>query len=167
MMEGSEYSDDFQSPVQPNLYIELRIRPMQEFYANRIGPAVRKKYLWVILGLICGAVSSILAYLKMITALAIPSAFASAFIAWAEFTDIDRKIVRYNDALTGFNKLLLWWDALGEVEQASTANVAILVQTCEKITSDEFGAWQSTANLEKVDKGDLDDSDDDTKPKRA
>jgi len=82
-----------------------------------------------------------------------PSAVANAFTAWVEFADLGNKIGRYNDTVCNLEKLLIWWDSLGEVEQASSKNASTLITTAEHVIGSESSAWQAVASLSVPKKG--------------
>jgi hypothetical protein len=137
--------------VKPDAYIELRIKPAKDFYAGRIAPYSWWRYLWMLLGLACTACSSLISFMGYTAYLGIPSALANAFFAWSEFADINRKMERYNNVVRKLEKLLIWWDGIGEVEKASSANIKKLVLNAESLISGEYQAWQSIATSENLD----------------
>ena len=55
-----------------------------------------------------------------------------------------RKSERYTRAVNALENLLSWWASLGDVEQASKATIARLIQSAEGIISEEQVAWTST-----------------------
>eukprot|EP00927_Polykrikos_kofoidii_P026351 TRINITY_DN23493_c0_g1_i5.p1 TRINITY_DN23493_c0_g1~~TRINITY_DN23493_c0_g1_i5.p1 ORF type:complete len:948 (-),score=131.35 TRINITY_DN23493_c0_g1_i5:318-3092(-) len=147
--QSNTLCDDFQSPAKPNLYIDLRITPAKEFYSARIAPYNFWRYAWIVLGLLCTGSSAMLSFLGSTAYVGIPSALANALSAWSEFTDIGHKMERYNGVVRKLDKLLIWWDGLGEVEQAASVNVRALVNGAEHAITGEYQTWQaiSVSNL--------------------
>jgi len=74
---------------------------------------------------------------------AVLSAVAAAATSWGEFSDMDRKLARYTNAIRAIKNLHTWWLSLGQVEKASAANISKLVLTGEAIIVGESQAWQS------------------------
>ena len=83
---GGETADDFHSPVQPDRYISLRLRPMMSFYQARIPRYTRSGTLMLTaLGVFSVAASS-LAYLGFADFVVIITAAGAAITSYLEFT---------------------------------------------------------------------------------
>ena len=137
--------DDFQSPVRPTDYIALRIEPTMKFYKRRIPQYAKRIWRTKLAILLLGVASSVLARYELVTWLVLVTSSASALTSWIEFSDSQRKTVRYTRAVSALEKLLDWWSSLGEVEKASKEVIAHLIQTSEGIISEEQMAWTSAA----------------------
>merc|ERR1712187_1051479 len=94
------------------------------------------------------SMSSLLAYLDMPVTVALFSCVAASVLAWAEFLDVGRKIMRYSVAINKLKALIIWWDSLPDVEKASTVNITRLVLEGESIISSEHVAWKSTCEAD-------------------
>jgi hypothetical protein len=136
--------DDHQSPVAPDRYIALRLRPTMGFYQNRIPTYTLRAGLlkWSIL--LLGACSSVLTYFALVDFVAIIIAAASAMVTWSEFSDMARKTERYTSAVNSIKMLLTWWDSLSDAERESKVTIANLIRSGEDIIADEQMAWTST-----------------------
>ena len=77
-----EGGDDFQSPVPPPQYIKLRVKPMLEFYQQRIPVYARWGTSIQMLILILGVVSSALAHYKQIPFVIIATSGSVALTSW-------------------------------------------------------------------------------------
>ena len=77
------------------------------------------------------------------------TAAATIVTSWAEFSEDARKVERYSSAVNALEKLLAWWEALGEVEKASRESITHLVLKSESIISEEHRSWTSAANKQK------------------
>jgi hypothetical protein len=53
----------------------------------------------------------------------------------------DRKLNRYSSAIFSIKSLMLWWDSLSAVDQASQLNISRLVTAGEAIRTAEVQAW--------------------------
>lgn len=141
---GAEGNDHF-SPVQADEYVAMRLLPMIEWYESRIPWRHRLRLLLRVAMLVVTAACSVLARHALGPGVAILTAFTSVITSWSEFSDSSRKIERYNSVIESVSNLLTWWERIGPVERASTANIAKLVKTGEAVVSQELLAWQSTA----------------------
>lgn len=144
--EGSVTDDDHQSPVKPDIYIQLRLQNMIQFYQQRLPVYTRLRFWLKLVLLSLTTLSSILAYLDLSYVVVLATALTGAVVSWTEFSDMARKTERYTRAVRALKKLQLWWDVLTDVEKAGTENISLLIETCEDIIADERLAWQSTAH---------------------
>ena len=71
--------------------------------------------------------------------------------SWAEYSDVPRKTERYTRAIIELENVLSEWNAMSEVEKASTSSISHLVHSAESLISDERVAWLSTANKDSKD----------------
>ncbi len=78
------------------------------------------------------------------------SAVSAALTAWLEFQGTSKKVVRYGESISQLNQVIMWWDSLTPVDQASTDNVNNLVTTCENIIQGELRSWMSTSMVQKM-----------------
>jgi len=142
--EGGKWVDDFQSPMEPEAYVQLRLIKAQRFYQKRLPQYSRKRMFFTTMAMICTSCSSLLAYADQPVSVALLSSLAAAILAWAAFLDVGRKIERYSTCINMLKALISWWDSLRPVERASTQNVTKLVLGGENIISSEHLAWKST-----------------------
>ena len=143
--------DDYQSPVRPQHYIELRIRPMITFYEKRVPQYTRSGIVLKVCILLLGIAASVLARYRRANYVVLVSAAAAALTSLVEFADVQRKVERYSRAVIELRNLLAWWSSLSGVQRASTSTIATLVTTSEQIISEERLAWLSTANTKSAD----------------
>merc|ERR1712193_594328 len=122
----------------------------KRFYSGRIPVYIARRKFWIILGLLCSAASGACTFWGVEDYVALVGSVATAGAAWMEFTDISRKVERYNTTVKNLDKLLIWWNSLRDVEQASKEMGTQLVFQAEGIITGEFQAWQSTPAPEKT-----------------
>eukprot|EP00802_Teleaulax_amphioxeia_P004721 Tamp_04725.p1 GENE.Tamp_04725~~Tamp_04725.p1 ORF type:complete len:860 (-),score=122.47 Tamp_04725:284-2863(-) len=134
--------DDFHSPVQPERYINLRLRPMMAFYQSRIPGYTRSAFFMQLCLGVFSLAASALAYLKLADFVVVVSAGGAAVTSYLEFADTQRKIERYTRAVRSLQKTLNWWTTLDSVERAGAAATTTLLTTGETIISEERLAWQ-------------------------
>jgi len=134
--------DDFYSPVQPERYISLRLKPMMVFYQNRI-PSNTRAALMMLLALgVFSVLASGLAFFGLAEIVVVITAAGASITSYLEFSDTQRKIERYTHAVRSIKKLLNWWTTLDAVERAGATATSKLLTTGESIISDERLAWQ-------------------------
>lgn len=161
-----EDHDDHQSPTQPTRYINLRVKPIIDFYALRVPEYTNHGFVLKIAILLFGVASSVLARYNMLSWVLVSTAAATVLTSWSEFSEDARKVERYSSALNALKMLLSWWDSLGEVEKASRESITHLVLEAESIISEEQRSWTSTAlkkNSEKTGHGEEAGAKDETK----
>jgi len=141
----AEGCDDFQSPTQPERYIELRIQPSIHFYSKRIPIYSRSAMVLKMTVLLLGITASVLAHYSLLSWVAISSAAATAIVSWAEFSDSVRKIERYSSTIVDLKGLLSWWKSLNDVQKASKESIETLVRSAEEVISHERTSWMSIA----------------------
>ena len=146
-----ENEDDFHSPMRPDDYIALRVRPKLAFYRARIPHYARRRTVLRCFLFACTASGSIIAYLANEGDVSprwavVVTAAAAAFTSWMEFADIGRKVERYTRAVVDIQNLLSSWKSLSDVERSNPHEIAELVHNGESILSNERIAWVSTAN---------------------
>lgn len=135
--------DNHYSPIKPDKYIELRLQKAVDFFQERIPRRMRHRQFLVVLILVCTTAASALAIYGLSLYVVIVTALTSAISTWDEYSDLTRKIERYNGVVGGVDKLILWWKSLGPVEQAGVDNITLLVERGEAILEQERSAWQS------------------------
>merc|ERR1719356_2280528 len=94
--------------------------------------------------LLLGVTCSVLAQAKQHIWVVFVTSAAGLVTAWSEFSDSARKTERYTRAVASLQKLLNWWNSLGDVERASRDAITHLICTGETIISEERVAWMST-----------------------
>ena len=146
-----ENEDDFHSPMRPDDYIALRVRPKLAFYRARIPHYARRRTVLRCFLFACTASGSIIADLANEGDVSprwavVVTAAAAAFTSWMEFADIGRKVERYTRAVVDIQNLLSSWKSLSDVERSNPHEIAELVRNGESILSNERIAWVSTAN---------------------
>ena len=145
------YIDDFYSPTTPTKFIDLRVKPKIAFYKSRLPGYVRMGYLINAMLVACGAAASVLAYVQLTVWAVVVTAAATAITSWAEYSDVSRKTERYTRASIELENVLSEWNAMSEVEKASTLSISHLVRSAEALISEERAAWVSTANKDSKD----------------
>jgi len=148
---SDQFIDDHFSPAQAEDYIKWRLLPVMAWYRKRIPSRSIERLLVKIFMLLATVATSILARYSLPHWVAIAAALYSSLTSWSEFGDHGRKIERYNRVIASIENLLSWWESIGPVEKASSANIAHLIQTGEECISTERLAWQSTAGKRSSD----------------
>ena len=141
--------DSHYTPVQPDLYIRFRVTKALEFYKGRIPHCHRTRncaQAFLVLGSI-GAV--VLAFFdKSVWASAI-SILTTGVTALLEFQGTNSKITRYSSTVHALQKVILWWQALPQIDRSVVVNIDRLVLTCEELLQREQQAWRSTSQAVK------------------
>ena len=91
---GSTKVDDYYSPINPEDYIELRLKPAIAFYQKRVPTNTHLRTAIKLSLLTATVASSFLARYKLTHMVTIVTAFSSMIIAYSEFADADRKVER-------------------------------------------------------------------------
>merc|ERR1712176_1598411 len=76
---------------------------------------------------------------------AIVASVAGSLAAWQEFVGLAQKLDRYSGAAASLGNILMWWQALPEVDQANMRNIDHLVEITENLVNQEHAAWVSDA----------------------
>jgi len=134
--------DDFHSPVQPDRYIALRLRPMMLFYQARIPRYTQSAMIMLLMLGVFSVLASSIAFFGYADIVVVVTAAGASITSYLEFSDTQRKIERYTRAVRAIKKLLNWWTTLDAVERAGTDATSTLLTTGESIISDERLAWQ-------------------------
>jgi len=143
--------DDHHSPVQPQRYIELRVKPTIRFYQDRIPQYARAGYVFKGVVLLLGVAASVLANMRVSLGVNIVTSLGAVITSWNEFADSFRKVERYSRTVVSLEKLLAWWDSLSGVEKVSRQNISQLILASESIIAEEQLAWYSASQKSKRD----------------
>eukprot|EP00933_Yihiella_yeosuensis_P071960 TRINITY_DN80217_c0_g1_i1.p1 TRINITY_DN80217_c0_g1~~TRINITY_DN80217_c0_g1_i1.p1 ORF type:complete len:1162 (+),score=257.35 TRINITY_DN80217_c0_g1_i1:67-3552(+) len=135
--------DTHHAPATPHEYIRWRLVPMMNFYQGRIPTYSRKQRLTQVLLVISTVATAMLAALKESRWSAIVAAVSGAIAAWQEFSGFAKKLERYSTVANALQNILMWWQALPEVDQSSVKSVEYLVHQVEGLVSSEHMAWMS------------------------
>ena len=138
----SGVTDDFHSPVQPERYIALRLKPMMNFYQLRIPEYSRAATLMLLMLGVFSIFASALAFFGYADIVVVVTAAGASVTSYLEFADTQRKIERYTHAVRSIQKLLNWWMTLEAVERAGVEATSQLLSMGESIISEERLAWQ-------------------------
>jgi len=136
------FSDDFHSPVQPERYIALRLKPMMAFYQERIPAYTRSAILMLMTLGIFSVAASMLSFFGHPNIVVVVTAGGASITSYLEFADTQRKIERYTRAVRSIKKILNWWSTLDSVERAGASATSNLLTTGEAIIAEERLAWQ-------------------------
>ena len=119
---------------------------MQAFYRKRIPRCYAQVRMLEAVLTVCSVGSATLAYLESLTPfVALTSAVAAAISSWMAHDDLSRRIERYTNATMSIDNIVTWWNSLDDVERASTANIATLVDRGEEVITAERNAWLAAA----------------------
>lgn len=136
------FADDFHSPVQPERYIALRLKPMMAFYQNRIPAYTRSATLMLMTLGMFSVAASMLSFFGFPNIVVVVTAGGASITSYLEFADTQRKIERYTRAVRSIKKILNWWSTLDSVERAGASATSNLLTTGEAIIAEERLAWQ-------------------------
>ena len=135
--------DDFQAPLGPEEYIELRLASKLQFYRART-PRYNQFYTYSQGLLIVGAaVGACMSFFGLARYVAIISAVSTSITAFTEFNHTSRKLARYNQVVGSLQNHLSWWKSLTHIETLDQGNISHLVLEAEKILNAEVGSWVS------------------------
>ena len=146
---NSKAKDDFYSPVQPQKYVDLRILPTMEFYQKRLPVYSRRRLMCRAFLLLCSVATAVLSHYNGASFVVAVAAAAAAMVSWTEYSDVERKMVRYTKSVRALKELMYWWMSLGEVEKASLEVIDHLLQSSEAIINNETISWVSTGKKNK------------------
>jgi len=138
-------ADDHHSPLTPTEYLGLRVQPQMRFYQRRMPGYYRARSILETILVLTTFTGTVLAFFRLSAWAAISAAIASAVTAYSKFLQPETKLTRYSDVVAGIRSVLLWWNSLTDVEQASQANTNALIKRCEFFFATERQAWVSTA----------------------
>ena len=86
--------DDYYSPIKPEDYIELRLKPAIAFYQMRVPEKTHQRMAYKLALLTATVASSFLARFQLTHLVTVFTAFSSMIISYSEFADADRKVER-------------------------------------------------------------------------
>ena len=86
--------DDYYSPVKPEDYIQLRLKPAIDFYQTLVPEKTHRRLGFKLSLLTATVASSFLARFQLTQWVTIVTAFSSMIISYSEFADADRKVER-------------------------------------------------------------------------
>ena len=86
--------DDYYSPIKPEDYIELRLKPAIAFYQMRVPEKTHQRMAYKLALLTATVASSFLARFELTHLVTVFTAFSSMIISYSEFADADRKVER-------------------------------------------------------------------------
>ena len=135
------YKDDHHSPVQPSLYVQLRLRWMIEFYQKRLPGYARYNRLLFFMSIVSVSLSSVLAFFGFTRWVIVGTTLSSASSSWSEFLNVQQSIQRYSDTIMALKNLESWWNSLTQIERAAIPNIEHLIHTTEDIIKSECEAW--------------------------
>lgn len=143
--EPGSVADDHHKPINPDMYLQLRVEPLVRFYQRRL-----PRYYWVrtiieviiILGALSG---TLLVFLNADEWVAIITTCTVSLTAWINFQNTSRKLTRYSNLVESIAAVVLWWKSLTHVDKANVENVNEFVTACEDIFGREREAWMSTS----------------------
>jgi hypothetical protein len=138
-------TDDHHSPIRAVEYLNLRVQPMVAFYQKRIPRYYNAKTVVEYMLLFGAFASTILAFLEMAAWASVGTAITGALTAWREFSEYEKKLIRYSNTVERMRGITVWWSQLSDVEQASSVNLNKLIFTCEDLIEREREAWKSTS----------------------
>lgn len=143
--------DDFQSPIKPHHYVELRLNTMLHFYQSRIpklGFRIRVvKVLLTLCTIATAVLSSNASWLRYVP---IATTVSAALTSWSSFSDQERRLEQYTETVRSLHDVVSWWDSMDDVEQASTSNISKLILSCEAIIGTERRSDLASALADNV-----------------
>ena len=86
--------DDYYSPIKPEDYIELRLKPAIAFYQKRVPTKTHQRLVFKLTLLTAAVASAFLARYQLTHMVTVITAFSSMIISYSEFADADRKVER-------------------------------------------------------------------------
>eukprot|EP00933_Yihiella_yeosuensis_P005238 TRINITY_DN109717_c0_g1_i1.p1 TRINITY_DN109717_c0_g1~~TRINITY_DN109717_c0_g1_i1.p1 ORF type:complete len:1269 (-),score=306.07 TRINITY_DN109717_c0_g1_i1:84-3419(-) len=135
--------DTHHAPATPHEYIRWRLMPAMQFYQRRIPRYSRKQRIIQALLLLSSIATAALAALEYSKWTAIVASISGAIAAWHEYEGMSNKLERYSTVSCALMNVLMWWQSLPEVDQASVLNVEHLVGQTETLINSEHSAWLS------------------------
>jgi len=133
--------DDGLNDLTPEYYLSIRLEDQLNYYVNKARKFEKTLKTLQILIYIMGGVGTLLAALGLELWIALTTALGTAFVAYLEYQQIEKTLIKYNQAATDLFNVRTAWVALTEEEQALQHNIDGLVGNTERILQSEFRDW--------------------------
>jgi len=152
--------DDHHTPLDPEQYIQFRVKPAILFYQNRL-PLYYKKLMLLETLMLAGQVTGmLLSAFGLEVWTTVVTAGVVMVTSWRSFSQTDKKLTRYSNTVEKANVIIPWWEQLDAIEKSSAATIGQLVDTCEEIFRSEWDTWTNTSmRLQKMNKKTQEDAD--------
>jgi hypothetical protein len=141
--------DNFHSPLDATAFIALRLEPMIRFYQSRLYPYWFGKTTGAVFIMLTTAASALMSAFGLTVWVGILAIAASSATSWLEFSGVESKLERYNQAIVKLRDIRLWWETLTPVEHSSAFNVTTLVNSVEDVIANDTKAWMATSMAAK------------------
>jgi hypothetical protein len=145
VMYGAEQSDDGLSPLDPDGYLRTRVAAQVAFYRGRISTLARIRNTLYLLGIVAGAVGTVLATVHLDIWVSVTGGASAAALAYLGSLQLDSTIVGYNQALVRLGALERGWRTLRAPQQTAEA-FERLVDQCESTLTAEVSGWVKHLN---------------------
>ena len=138
---STDPKDDGMSPLRPQQYLSARLEDQLNYYVGKAAKLERqlKKLQWMFY--IAGGIGTLLAALGMEVWIALTTAIATALVTYMEYQQLEKTLMKNNQAATDLFNVRTWWVSLTPEEQTLQSNIDILVGNTEKILQAEFRDW--------------------------
>ncbi len=144
-MYGAGRDDDGLSPLDPDRYLQIRVRDQLIYFHQRVRTLDRKRSLLQSLAVASGAAGAILAAAKLEVWIGLTAGASAAALAYVGYLQVDNTIVTYNQTASRLAGLRRGWLALSQAQQNDTA-FKHLVADCEAALAAEQSGWVQQMN---------------------
>merc|ERR1712232_880350 len=137
--------DDHHTPLDPEQYIQFRVKPAILFYQARL-PLYYKKLMLLETLMLAGQVTGmLLSGFGLANWTNLVTAGVVTVTAWRSFSQTDKKLTRYSNTVEKANVIIPWWEQLDAIEKSNSAMIGKLVDDCEQIFQTEWSTWTTTS----------------------
>eukprot|EP00931_Biecheleriopsis_adriatica_P106235 TRINITY_DN8071_c0_g1_i6.p1 TRINITY_DN8071_c0_g1~~TRINITY_DN8071_c0_g1_i6.p1 ORF type:complete len:1175 (+),score=224.08 TRINITY_DN8071_c0_g1_i6:186-3527(+) len=137
--------DSHHAPASPDEYICWRVTPLLDFYRRRVPIYSRIRLFMQACFIASSVTTAILAAADHVTWSAFVVSTAGALAALQEFVGVGKKLERYATVIDTLSNLILWWEALPDVDKANVRHIEMLVDMAESAVASEHSSWLSDA----------------------
>lgn len=138
---GAADGDDGFSFLTPEKYVAFRLDDQLVYYKKQTVKLEKKHQLFQWLVLIMGGFGTLLAAFNLDIWIAVTTALITAFTTYIEYSQVESKLIKFNQAATDLANVRGWWMALSSEEQANQKNIDMLVGHTERFLEVEFSGW--------------------------
>lgn len=137
---GAQGDDGF-SELNPDKYIQYRLKDQLNFYRSAAVKIDRKLRMLYWGSFITAGLSTFLAVTENQVWIAVTTAVVAAIGTYLAFTQYEMTLVKYNQSKTDLLSIMAWWNALSAEQQARPQNFTNLVNHTEMVLKNEFEGW--------------------------
>lgn len=138
---GLESGDDGFGDLNSEGYVQFRLKSKMNFYNQKILELDKKvRWLqWAVIGF--GGLGTLLAAVGFEVWIAVTTAIVGAVTSFLEFNQMESSLSSYNQTLTDLESVLIWWNAVPQLNKFSPDTFEKLVDNAEAVIQAEVSGW--------------------------